>query len=38
VKNESLRKRVEADLATIKARPRLVRSFLDASAVVYAKN
>jgi len=33
--NESLRDRVEADLATIKADPHLVRSFFAASSVAY---
>lgn len=36
--NESLKQRVEADLAAIKARPKLVRSFFGASSVVYAKD
>ena len=35
-KNESLKERVMADLAEIKARPRLVRSFFGAPSVVYA--
>jgi transposase len=37
-KNESLRSRVEADLAAIKAKPRLVRSFFGAPSVAYAKD
>ena len=36
--NESLRDRVEADLATIKADPHLVRSFFAASSVAYILN
>jgi transposase len=35
-KNESLRERVEADLARIKSLPRLVRSFFQAPTVSYA--
>jgi transposase len=35
-KNESLKERVKADLAGIKAQPRLVRSFFGAPSVVYA--
>ena len=35
-RNESLRQRVEADLAKIKSLPRLVRSFFQASSVAYA--
>ena len=34
--NESLKRRVEADLAAIKAQPKLVRFFFGASCVVYA--
>lgn len=34
-RNESLRKRVEQDMADIKARPGLVRSFFQAPSVVY---
>jgi len=37
-KNESLKERVKADLAEIKAQPRLVRSFFGAPSVVYAKD
>jgi transposase len=36
--NESLKQRVETDLAAIKAKPKLVRSFFRASSVVYAKD
>lgn len=35
--NESLKDRVMADLAAIKSRPKLVRSFFGAASVVYAK-
>jgi len=38
LKNESLRKRVESDLAAIKALPRLVRSFFLAPSVAYVMN
>ena len=37
-KNESMRKRVEEDLATIKGNPELVRSFFGAKSVAYAKD
>lgn len=37
-KNESLKERVESDLATIKANRGLVRSFFGAESVVYAKD
>jgi len=37
-KNESLSKRIEEDLANIKANPHLVRSFFCAESVVYAKD
>jgi len=37
-KNESLRKRVTVDLAKIKRRPRLVRSFFGAPSVSYIKD
>jgi transposase len=36
--NESLKERVVADLAAIKAKPKLVRSFFAASSVAYAVN
>ena len=36
--NESLKQRVETDLAAIKAKPKLVRSFFGAPSVVYAKD
>lgn len=35
-RNESLRLRVEHDLATIQAQPQLIRSFFRAPSVVYA--
>jgi len=38
LKNESLRKHVEADLAAIKALPSLVRSFFLAASVAYVMN
>ena len=37
-RNESLRQRVENDLAAIKSKPKLVRSFFSAESVVYAKD
>jgi transposase len=37
-RNESLRERVEGDLATIKRRPALVRSFFRAPSVLYTKD
>lgn len=37
-KNESLKERVKRDMATIKAKPKLVRSFFGAESVVYAKD
>jgi transposase len=37
-KNESLKQRVETDLAAIKAKPTLVSSFFGAPSVVYAKD
>ena len=37
-RNESLRQRVEGDLANIKRRPALVRSFFSAPSVLYTKN
>lgn len=37
-RNESLRQRVEGDLATIKRRPALVRSFFRAPSVLYTKD
>lgn len=37
-KNESLKERVQRDLAAIKAKPKLIRSFFHASSVVYAKD
>ncbi len=37
-KNESLRDRVEEDLANIRGNRRLVRSFFCAESVVYAKD
>jgi transposase len=37
-RNESLRQRVEGDLANIKRRPALVRSFFGAPSVFYAKD
>ena len=36
--NESLKQRVETDLAAIKAKPKLLRSFFGAPSVVYAKD
>jgi transposase len=36
--NESLKERVKADLAAIKANPKLIRSFFHAPSVVYAKD
>jgi hypothetical protein len=36
--NESLKQRVETDLAGIKAKPKLVRSFFRAPSVVDAKD
>lgn len=36
--NESLRRRVEADLAAIRSNPKLVRSFFHAESVAYAKD
>jgi len=37
-KNESLKERVKRDMADIKAKPKLVRSFFGADSVVYAKD
>lgn len=37
-KNESLRERVETDLANIKSRPKLIRSFFGGKSVVYARD
>lgn len=37
-KNESLKERVENDLADIKTKPKLVRSFFKAKCVLYAKD
>lgn len=37
-KNESMRKRVEEDIAYIQANPHLVRSFFSAASVAYAKD
>jgi transposase len=37
-RNESLRQRVEGDLANIKRRPALVRSFFGAPSVIYTKD
>ena len=37
-KNESLKERVKSDLAAIKRKPKLVRSFFQAESVVYAKD
>ena len=37
-KDESLRERVEIDLAAIKSNPKLVRSFFHAPSVAYAKD
>jgi transposase len=37
-KNESMRKRVEEDIAHIQANPHLVRSFFSAASVAYAKD
>lgn len=37
-RNESLKERVEGDLSTIKASPKLVRSFFKAPSVGYAKD
>ncbi|HAZ08597.1 MAG TPA: IS630 family transposase [Elusimicrobia bacterium] len=37
-RNESLRRRVESDLAGIKRRPALVRSFFGAPSVIYTKD
>jgi len=37
-KNESLKERVENDLADIKTKPKLVRSFFKAKIVFYAKD
>lgn len=37
-RNESLRERVEGDLANIKRRPALVRSFFGAPSVIYTKD
>lgn len=37
-KNESLKRRVAADLSAIRANPRLVRSFFHAPSVAYAKD
>jgi transposase len=37
-KNESMRKRVEEDIANIQANPQLVRSFFSAASVAYAKD
>jgi transposase len=37
-RHESLRQRVEGDLATIKRRPALVRSFFRAPSVLYTKD
>jgi transposase len=37
-KNESLQSRIDEDLANIKAKPELVRSFFGAKSVVYAKD
>jgi transposase len=37
-KNESLRQRVESDMANIKSQPKLVRSFFGAASVVYARD
>ena len=37
-KNESLKERVQADMAAIKSNPKLVRSFFHAESVAYAKD
>ena len=37
-KNESMRERVEEDLANIQRNPQLVRSFFSAASVAYAKD
>lgn len=37
-KNESLKERVQRDLAAIKAKPKLLRSFFNAKSVAYAKD
>ena len=37
-KNESMRERVEEDIANIQGNPQLVRSFFSAASVVYAKD